>query len=71
MDKSIIDEHSREYWEQLIYSWIYDEQARIMLIRHFLDGKTYEAIAEELNISRATVYNKITKFGTKLFKHSI
>ena len=70
MDRSIMDKHPREYWVNLIDEWIYDEQARIMLKRHFLDGLSYEAIAEELNISRATVYNKITKFGTKLFKHS-
>lgn len=70
MDRSIIDKHPREYWEKLIADWIYDEPSRYMLIRHFLDGKTYEAIAEELNISRATVYNKVTKYGAKLFKHS-
>lgn len=70
MKKDIIDEHPREYWEFLIDEWIFDWQARVMLKRHFLDGITYEDLAEELDVSRATVYNKITKYSAKLFKHS-
>lgn len=66
---NIIDDHPREYWENLIDQWVYDWQARIMLKRHYLDGITYEALAEELDVSRTTVYNKIVKYSKKIFEH--
>lgn len=69
MDKSIFDNKARDEWEWLINQWVLDEVAKKMLIRHFLDGIPYERIAEELDVSRATVYNKIKKYSAKLFKH--
>jgi predicted DNA-binding protein YlxM (UPF0122 family) len=69
MKKHIIEDYPREYLEHLIDQWIFDWQARVMLKRHFLDGITYEDLAEELDVSRATVYNKITKYFDKLCKH--
>lgn len=68
-NKNILDDYPREYLEHLIDEWIRDWQARIMLKRHFLDGITYEDLAEELDVSRTTVYQKITKNFTKLRKH--
>lgn len=69
MKKHIIEDYPREYLEHLIDEWILDWKARVMLKRHFLDGITYEDLAEELDVSRATVYNKITKYFDKLCKH--
>lgn len=69
MKKHIIEDYPREYLEDLIDQWIFDWQARVMLKRHLLDGITYEDLAEELDVSRATVYNKITKYFNKLCKH--
>jgi predicted DNA-binding protein YlxM (UPF0122 family) len=69
MKKHIIEDYPREYLEHLIDQWIFDWQARVMLKRHLLDGITYEDLAEELDVSRATVYNKITKYFDKLCKH--
>ena len=68
MKKHIIEDYPREYLEHLIDQWIFDWQARVMLKRHLLDGITYEDL-EELDVSRATVYNKITKYFNKLCKH--
>jgi DNA invertase Pin-like site-specific DNA recombinase len=67
--EDILDEHPREFWEEQIKRWIFDEQARYALIRSLLDGVPYERIAEELNLSRTTVYKKITEYSEKLFKH--
>ena len=70
MDRELIDDKPREEWELLINRWVHDEQARRMLVRHLLDGITYEALAEELDISRATVFRKVDKYSKQLFKHS-
>lgn len=66
-DEDILDKHPREYWENAIYQWVHDDIGRKVLIRSFLDFVPYEKIAEELNISRATVFNKIRKYSAKLF----
>lgn len=68
-DESKLDEHPREYWEKAIEQWVHDEIARKAIVRNFLDFIPYEQIAEELNVSRATIYNKIKKNAAKLFKH--
>ena len=67
--QDIIDSKSRDEWEYLIRQWVHDETGRAVLVKHLLDGKPYERIAEELSISRATVFNKITKWSPKLFNH--
>ena len=67
--EDILDKYPREFWEEQIQRWIRDEQARYALKRSLLDGITYERIAEELNLSRTTVYKKITEHSEKLFKH--
>ncbi len=66
-DEDILDKHPREYWENAIYQWVRDDIGRKVLIRSFLDYVPYEQIAEELNISRATVFNKVKKYSAKLF----
>lgn len=68
-DESKLDKHPREYWETVIEQWVHDEVARKAIIRNFLDFVPYEQIAEELGISRATVFNKIRKYSAKLFRH--
>lgn len=69
-DEERLELHPREYWEHLIEQWILDEIARKAITMNFLDGKSYEQVAEELDVSRATIYNKIAKYSPKLFKHS-
>lgn len=67
----VLDKYPRSFWEDAIKEWVKDEQARYALVRNFLDGIPYETIAEELDISRGTVYNKISKYGEILFDHII
>ena len=67
--QDIIDNKPRDYWEHNIIQWVHDEQARKIFVRWLLDGKSYEDIAEELEISRATVFNKVKKYLPKLFNH--
>lgn len=67
-DKKLYD-YPRSFWEDAIRQWVRDEQARYCLLRNFLDNIPYEQIAEELNISRATVYNKVAKYSPILFEH--
>lgn len=68
-NQDVIDTKSRSEWEYLIMQWVHDEIGREILVKHLLDGKAYERIAEELSISRATVFNKIKKCSPKLFNH--
>lgn len=63
-----LDKQPREYWETVIMSRVFDELARKAITRNFLDGISYETIAEELGVSRDTVYNKIKKYSPKIFK---
>lgn len=64
-----LSEHPRDHWEKVIEQWVLDEQARYAIKRNFLDGIPYETIAEELGISRLTVFNKIKKYAPNVFKH--
>lgn len=68
-NEEILDRHPREYWEHMLQQWVHDEIARKSIARNFLDFIPYEQIAEELGVSRATVFNKIRKYAPKLFKH--
>ena len=67
--EALLDLYPREYWEHMLVQWVHDEIARKSIARNFLDGIPYEQIAEELDVSRATVFNKIKKYAPKLFKH--
>ena len=69
MNRERIDDKPREEWERLIRQWIHDEQGRYIITRAYLDYIPYERIAEELDISRATVFNKFKKCSDRLFSH--
>lgn len=68
-DDDKLDKYPRSFWENAINEWVRDEQARYSIARNFLDGIPYEKIAEELDVSRGTVFNKITKYAEILFSH--
>ena len=59
---------SRTEWENMIDEWIFDETHRAMLKRNLLDGRTYEQIAEQFDISTRQVARLIPKLQEKLFK---
>lgn len=68
-NNELLDEHPREFWEKQIFQWVRDEKARYAITRNLLDGVPYEDIATELNISRTTVYKKVSEYSKILFKH--
>ena len=59
---------SRTEWENLIHEWIFNELHRAMLKRNLLDGRTYEQIAEQFDMSTRQVARLIPKLQEKLFK---
>lgn len=59
---------SRSEWENLIDEWIFNELHRDMLKRNLLDGRTYEQIAEQFDMSTRQVARLIPKLQEKLFK---
>ena len=59
---------SRSDWENLIDEWIFSERDRAMLKRNLLDGRTYEQIAEQFDMSTRHVARLIPKLQEKLFK---
>ena len=59
---------SRSEWENLVDEWIFNELHRAMLKRNLLDGRTYEQIAEEFDMSTRQVARIIPKLQEKLFK---
>lgn len=58
---------SRSEWENLIDEWIFSERDRAMLKRNLLDGRTYEQIAEQFDMSTRQVARLIPKLQEKLF----
>lgn len=60
---------SRTEWEFLIDEWIFNEIHRAMLKRNLLDGRTYEQLAEQFDMSSRQVARLIPKLQEKLFKH--
>ena len=68
MKKMEIYDLSRSEWENLIDQWIFSERDRGMLKRNLLDGRTYEQIAEQFDMSTRQVARLIPKLQEKLFK---
>lgn len=59
---------SRSEWENLIDEWIFNELHRDMLKRNLLDGRTYEQIAEQFDMSTRQVARLMPKLQERLFK---
>lgn len=55
-------EHGRQEYESVIDEWVRNERDSTALKRKYLDGICYERIAEELDISRRTVQNIVTRW---------
>lgn len=62
-------EFPRSHVEHLVDEWIFNEQHREMIKRNLLDGRTYEQIAEEFDMSTRQVARIIPKLQDKLFRH--
>ena len=59
----------RDYCENLIDQWIFNERDRKMLKRRLLDGIKYEDLAEEFDMSVRQVKKIVYLQSEKLFKH--
>lgn len=64
-----LDNHSRSEWESLIDEWIFNERYRKIIKRRLLDGRTFEELAEEFNMSPTGIKKIIYKSIDKLSKH--
>lgn len=57
----------RSEWEHLIDEWIFSERDRAILKRRLLDGKTFEQLAEEFDLSTQNIQRIVYKSQNKLF----
>lgn len=62
-------ELSRPEVAKLIDDWIFREKDRAILKRRLLDGITYEALAEEFDMSVCQVQRIVYKSEDRLFNH--
>lgn len=69
MKKMELYDLSRNDWENLIEQYIFSERDRYILKVNLLDGKTYEQIAELVDMSARQIARIIPKLQDKLFKH--
>ncbi|MBR5310635.1 MAG: hypothetical protein IKU42_05890 [Oscillospiraceae bacterium] len=56
-------------WVQLIDSWIFNQEDRKLLKRHYLDGVPYGDLSEEFCLDVDTIKKRIYKASEKLFRH--
>lgn len=59
----------RSKWEHLIDEWIFDEIHRKILKRNLLDGRTYDQLAYEFELSKRQISRLVPKLQNQLFKH--
>ena len=52
-----------------INEWIHSERDRAILKRRYIDGLTYERIADEFDLSERHVKSIVYKHETTIFKH--
>lgn len=60
---------SRTETINMILEWIHSERDRHILMRHVLDGITYEKIAEEMELSVDCVKRRGRKAAARLMEH--
>lgn len=58
----------RSVIEHYIDEWIFSERDRSILKRRFLDGITYERLADEFDMSVRQIKNVVYKQGNRLFR---
>lgn len=59
----------RDYWEELIDRWVFNERDRNLLKRRLLDGIKFEDLADEFDMSVRQVKTIVYKQSERLFKH--
>ena len=63
-------EMCRSEWEKMIDEWIFKERDRQIMKRRFLDGITYEKLAEEFQMSDRQIKNICKKCMQRLVNHT-
>lgn len=61
--------YSYSEWEHIIDEWIFNEEDRRLFKRHYLDGISFDKLAEETNLSYDWVRKKVRKAKKKLIQH--
>lgn len=62
-------EYSNSQISELIDEWIHSERNRAILKRRLIDGITFEALAEEFEMSVRQIKRIVYKSSERLFKH--
>lgn len=60
---------NRQRWEHLIDSYIFNERDREILKRRLLDGRTFEQLASEFDLSTQHTKTIVYKAQNKLYRH--
>lgn len=66
---SKFDDISNEELSRIIDNWIKSERDRYILKRRLIDGKCYEAIGEEVNLTSDRIKQIVYKQQNILFNH--
>lgn len=59
----------RSEYEKVIEEWIFSERDRRLIRRRLFDGITYEALAEEFDLSVTQVKRIIYKTEAEIIRH--
>lgn len=60
---------SRQRWEHLIDSYIFNDRDREILKRRLLDGHTFEQLAAEFDLSTQRTKTIVYKAQDRLYRH--
>lgn len=60
---------SRSEVERIIDEWCFNQKYREILKLRYLDGMTYEAIAERVDMSEKQIKNIVYKHGSRVLLH--
>lgn len=55
--------------EHIINEWVFNERDRAVMKRRYLDGLTYERLAEEFDLSTQRIKSIVYRWKDTLFSH--
>lgn len=62
-------EYSNDDLIRVVNNWVHSARDRDILIKHYVDGITYEKIAEIHDLSTRQIANIIYKYEKTIFKY--
>lgn len=62
-------EYSNDDLIRVVNNWVHSARDRDILIKHYVDGITYEKIAELHDLSTRQIANIIYKYEKTIFKY--